>query len=167
MLSTTNQAPVIGVFASRSDADRAVDELLRSGFRNDQIGVAIRDTENRTPDTDGGAGTGALAGAVAGAGVGGLVGLGILSGLIPVIGPVIAGGTLAVLLANAAGGAAIGGLVGALMGWGVPEDEARYYESEFQAGRCIVTVRHDGRPSEAWTIMARHGASTAATAGVA
>jgi uncharacterized protein (TIGR02271 family) len=102
---------------------------------------------------------GAVTGAVAGASVGGLVGLGILAGVIPVLGPVIAGGTLAVLLANAAGGAAIAGLVGALVGLGIPEEEAKHYEGELKAGRTIVTVKGlNGRYDEALAILLRYGA---------
>jgi len=81
-----------------------------------------------------------------------------LAGVIPVIGPVIAGGTLAVILANAAGGAAIAGLVGALVGLGIPEEEAHHYEGEFKAGRTIVTVKDlNGRYDRALAILQRHG----------
>ena len=87
-----------------------------------------------------------------------------MAGVIPVIGPVIAGGTLAVILANAAGGAAIGGLLGALTGAGIPEEEARYYQGEFEAGRTLVTVTADGRYDEAVVILRRHGAYDMQTA---
>ena len=74
------------------------------------------------------------------------------------IGPVIAGGTLAVILANAAGGAAIAGLVGALVGLGIPKDEAEHYESELKAGRTIVTVKDlSGRYGEAFAILQQYG----------
>ena len=47
---------------------------------------------------------------------------------------------MGVLLSNAAAGAAVAGLAGALIGYGIPEDEAKYYQGEFEAGRTIVTV---------------------------
>jgi len=81
-----------------------------------------------------------------------------LSGVIPVVGPAIAAGTLGVVLSNAAAGAGIVGLVGALIGAGVPEEEAKYYHSEFEAGRTIVTVKADGRYDDAMAILRRHGA---------
>ena len=87
-----------------------------------------------------------------------LAGLGVLSGVIPVIGPAIAGGTLGIILSNAAAGAGVGGLVGALAGAGIPEDEAHYYQDEFEAGRTIVTVQADGRADEAMAIFRRYGA---------
>jgi len=57
-----------------------------------------------------------------------------------------AGGTLAAILASAAGGAAAAGIAGALVGLGIPEDEAKHYDSEFQAGRTIVTVKAPLKP---------------------
>jgi hypothetical protein len=164
-MTTQQRSVVVGVFGDRPHADAAVNELRQSGFRQDQIGVARRRAEDEGTDAtattaEEGAhtGTGVAIGAVAGAGVGGLVGLGIVAGVIPALGPVIAGGTLAAILANAAGGAAIGGLIGALTGAGVPEEEARYYQGEFEAGRTIVTVKADGRYEEAMAILRRHGA---------
>jgi hypothetical protein len=90
--------------------------------------------------------------------VGALAGLGVVSGIIPVIGPAIAAGTLGVILSNAAAGAGIAGLIGALVGAGVPEDEARYYHDEFQAGRTIVTVNTTDRWREAGEVLRRNGA---------
>jgi uncharacterized protein (TIGR02271 family) len=162
-VTTEQRSTVVGVFEDRRHADNAVSELRQTGFREDQIGVAGRHAEGETPEaTTAEPGThwetGAATGALAGAGLGGLVGLGILAGIIPAIGPVIAGGTLAAILANAAGGAALGGLVGALVGAGLPEEEARYYQSELEAGRTLVTVKADGRSDEAASILRRHGA---------
>src|SRR5688572_20922418 len=158
-MARTQRETVVGVFESHSAADRAVDELRRAGFREDQIGFAARDGKTQK---EGGtyAGEGALAGVAAGAGIGGLIGLGVLSGVLPVIGPAIAAGTLGVILANAAAGAAIAGLAGTLIGWGVSEDDAKYYESEFTAGKTVVTVSADGRDAEARSILRRFGATS-------
>ena len=159
------QSTIVGVFEDRVQADRAVDELRRAGFRDDQIGVAMRYDDEEFEDVDAAdsaegtrAGTGAATGALAGLGFGALAGLGVLSGVIPVIGPAIAGGTLGIILTNAAAGAGIGGMVGALAGAGIPEDEAHYYHGEFAAGRGIVTVQADGRAEEARAIMRRFDA---------
>lgn len=160
MTAAKDRTTVVGVFQDRNDADRAVDELRKAGFRNEQIGVVAKRDESYADTAEAGegseAGVGALAGMVAGAGIGGLVGLGIIAGVIPVLGPVIAGGTLATILANAAGGAAIAGVTGALIGAGVPEHETEYYHNEFAAGRTLVTVQCDGRAAEATAIMRRH-----------
>lgn len=151
---------VVGVFYTRSEAETAVRELRGAGFTDDSIGMIVRDAEGnmvneRTNETL--AGEGAAAGAVVGAGAGALIGLGVLAGTIPVIGPVLAIGTLGTVLLNAAGGAAILGLVGALIGLGIPEDDAKYYESEVHGGRFLVTVEAGTRTAEAWSILHRSG----------
>jgi uncharacterized protein (TIGR02271 family) len=156
-MATEKAHVAVGVFSDRFQADHAVKELHEAGFTKDEIGIV---GPHRTDtDDDRGAAIGAAvgAGAVAGAGLGGLVGLGVLTGMIPVIGPIIAGGTLAVILANAAGGAVIGGLVGILVGFGISEEEAQYYEKEVQAGKTVVTVRAGDRYSVAAGILRRHG----------
>src|SRR3954447_284360 len=142
-MAAKQRSTVVAVFEDRRDADQAVAELKRAGFRDDQIGVAMRHTEGstgaaKTDDTY--AEEGAATGLLAGLGLGALAGLGVLSGVIPVIGPAIAGGTLGVLLSNAAAGAAVAGLSGALIGYGIPEEEAKW-----QAGLPRLEV---GGPGE-------------------
>lgn len=163
-MSTANRSTVVGVFEDRQHADKAVADLLKSGFSRDHIGVAMRHAESAAGTTsttdadDSHAGSGALTGALTGLGLGALAGLGVLAGVIPVVGPAIAAGTLGVVLSNAAAGAGIAGLVGALVGAGIPEREAQYYHGELEAGRTIVTVTADGRADEATAILRRHGA---------
>ncbi len=45
-----------------------------------------------------------------------------------------------------------------LMGKGMPQEEAYYYQQEFEAGHSIVVVASDGRQQEARAILQRHGA---------
>jgi len=96
---------------------------------------------------------GALAGGTVGAVTGALVSL-----LIPGLGPVITGGLLTVLLASTAAGAAGGSLIGPFIALGLSEDEARYYENQFSAGRTILVIRPRGRDEEARRVLRRHGA---------
>src|SRR5262245_38918665 len=144
-MATTQHTLVVGVFESRDRAQQAVNELRRLGFREEQIGVAARDggtVKGATKVKKGGTRVedGAAVGLAAGAGVGALWGVGIMAGMLPAIGPAIAGGALATILSSAAAGAATATVAGALIGLGIPEEEARYYEEEFKAGRIIVTV---------------------------
>jgi uncharacterized protein (TIGR02271 family) len=163
-MTAQQRSSVVGVFEDRQQADRAIGELRQAGFREDQIGVAMRHAEGTavagtSADADDShAGSGALTGALTGLGLGALAGLGVLAGVIPVVGPAIAAGTLGVVLSNAAAGAGIAGLVGALIGAGIPEEEATYYQGEFEAGRTIVTVTANGRADEAAAILRRNGA---------
>jgi len=165
---TVTDSAVVGVFSSRDEADRAVSKLLKAGFTRDQIGVIARNAEgNASAQTVGdndNAGSGAAIGAATGAGVAGLVSLGISFGMIPAIGPILAVGPLAAALISAASGAAAAGLAGALIGWGVPEEEANFYQSEVEAGRYLVTVKAESRRDEAWKILHQDGAYNFATA---
>lgn len=155
------QITVVGVFADRSQAQQALSELRRAGFRDDQLGLmASGDSEYGTTATDPSdsyAAEGGATGLAAGAGIGALWGLGIAAGVLPAIGPAIAGGTLAAILSSAAAGAAAAGLAGTLIGLGIPKEEAEYYESELRAGRIILTVQADGRSAEAMAIIRRFG----------
>jgi hypothetical protein len=164
-MATTNHATIVGVFFNRENARSAVNELRRLGFAEYQIGMIGRELDTGTVTGETASGTvesskweeGAATGIAAGAGFGALWALGIASGVLPAIGPVIAGGLLASVLASAAGGAVVGGVAGALIGLGIPEAEARYYEGELTAGRTVVTVRAPGRYEEAEEILRRFG----------
>jgi hypothetical protein len=160
----TERTTAVGVFDDRDQAQRAINELRRMGFREDEIGVAARNDDTVSGGTaldDRATNTaiGACAGAATGASIGAVWGMGIIAGLLPGIGPVIAGGALAAVLASAATGAAAAGLAGALLGFGLSEDEATHYETEFKAGRIIVTVQANGRYPEALAALERNGAA--------
>jgi uncharacterized protein (TIGR02271 family) len=159
----SDRTTVIAVFDDRTQAQRAIAELKRAGFTEKEIGVTTRDGDSgdgrlaRASDSETHAKEGAVAGVAAGAGVGALWGLGILAGVLPAIGPAIAGGTLAAILSSAAAGAATAGVAGALIGLGIPEEEANYYDQEFRAGRTVVTVQAQGRQAEARSILQQAG----------
>lgn len=139
----TDRETAVAMFHSHAEAQKAVRDLKAAGFTDKQIGIAAKDLDGSYQEqTEGNmASEGATAGAVGGLGAGALWGLGIVAGVLPAIGPVIAGGALAAIAASAAGTAAAGGLIGALIGLGIPEEEAEYYESEFNSGRTVVTVK--------------------------
>ena len=44
-----------------------------------------------------------------------------------------------------------------MTGLGVSEEEARFYEQEFNSGRAIVAVKAGPRAAEAAEILRRHG----------
>src|SRR5919197_6257901 len=158
-------------FDNRTDAERAINALKDAGFTGDQIGIALRDqkAQGQMAEQTGtraatGAATGAAGGGLLGGLTGFLVGIGALA--IPGIGPVVAGGALATALGIAGGtaaagagiGAAAGGLVGGLVGLGIPEEEAKYFESGFRSGRTLVTVNAGtGRATEAVDVLRSYG----------
>jgi hypothetical protein len=148
----------VAVFADRSHAEYAVEELCRNGFGSEQIGVVIPDAGPvEAPPLDPGtkAVKGLEVGAAAGIALGGLLGAALCTAILPGVGPVLAAGLLAGVLGGAGAGAAGGGILGALIGMNVPEEEARHYEREFHSGRTLVTVRAEGRYDEAAAILRR------------
>ena len=48
-------------------------------------------------------------------------------------------------LSGIAAGAAVGGFTGALVGMGIPELEAKMYETKLKAGNLLVSVHTDDR----------------------
>lgn len=161
-MALMNHATAVGVFHDQAEARQAVAELVQAGFGEDQVGVVAREEKAVVGATAPGEKSkweeGAATGVVAGAGVGVLWALGIAAHVLPGIGPVVGGGIIGSLIASAAGTAAAAGILGALIGLGIPEEEARYYEQEFKSGRTLVTVRAPGRYEEARDILRRHGA---------
>jgi uncharacterized protein (TIGR02271 family) len=164
--STMNRrsaATVVGVFEDPDQARAAIEALKYDGFSGDAISILSPDraaAEAIAEDTGTHAGSGAATGAVAGGVLGGLggwlVGVGALA--IPGVGPVIAAGAFAAALGGAAIGAGVGAIAGALIGMGVPEEHAKYYEGEARAGKTLVTVRANGRYDEAQRILRDHDA---------
>jgi hypothetical protein len=145
---------VVALFDDMNTAQRALEELLRSGFDRNDISVVRTNEGSATATTDTGDASGMAAGAGVGAALGGLaglvVGLGALA--IPGIGPIVAAGPLATTLAGAGIGAVAGGLIGALTDVGIPEEEAGYYAEGIRRGGTLLTVRANdnmvGRASE-------------------
>lgn len=143
------QQRAVGTFATRQDAEKALLALRDSGFNMDRISAIAKNPsrQEQLADVEVKSNTkakdGAETGAVMGATTGGMLGLiGSLSVLaIPGVGLAT---EAAVLLGNAllgSGlGAAGGSLTGALIGWGIPEPEANYYDELLSRGSYVVLV---------------------------
>jgi len=159
--AASGERALVGVFDDRLRAEEAVDALHQAGFAHDKIGYAIRGADavagGMIVDADGAKDAkGAVAGAVTGGVVGGVLAAAI-SLLIPGVGPVVAGGILASFFGGAVAGTAVGGILGAMTGLGVSEQEARYYENQFQEGKAIVAVKPGARSADAADILVRFG----------
>jgi hypothetical protein len=180
----TGRQTVGALFEMRGDAEDAINALKTRGFSGDQIGIALRDrdaqgklAEDTGTKAADGAATGAVSGGLLGGVVGFLVGVGALA--IPGIGPIISAGVLttvfgaagATALAGAGIGAATGGVVGGLIGMGIPETEAAYFDTGFRKGHVLVTVNAGNRINEAVDVLQQYGGdlgvSTMDAAGVA
>lgn len=156
---------IIGSFENLAQAEQAIRALHNAGFQNEQIGFLVRNNadmvEGLQPNPQAEMVADTAGGAISGGILGGIVGAAAAL-LIPGIGPVIAGGILAATIGGILIGATAGGIIGALTGMGVSQEEAEYYQHEFEAGRAIVAINVDGRtqnPQEARAILRRYGAS--------
>ncbi len=145
-----------GVFDNEENAEAAIKSLKDMGYSADDISVFakdsddVKDLEDATgadvSEEDSGRGKNAAKGLGIGAGTGGVLGgiagliaeVGLLT--IPGIGVLAAAGPLATTLSGAAIGASGGGIVGALVGAGIPEEEAKEYEKYVSEGKILVLV---------------------------
>jgi hypothetical protein len=136
---------VFGFTDDVAEAEDLVDELRSAGFGREAISVLYPDTDT-TRAVEFENSTKAPEGTVAGVGTGGVVGgaLGWLTGIgalaIPGFGPFIAAGPIMAALSGAAVGAAVGGITGGLVGLGIPEYEAKRYETKVKEGKILVSV---------------------------
>src|SRR5438477_3325782 len=161
---------VVGIFEDEARAEQAVEDLRADGFTKDQIGFAAHGEDADEGDRPtrheqrGGTREGLVMGAITGGAFGSIVGAAVAV-FLPGVGPVIAGGILGAALTGAAAGAVTGGLVGALREWGLSEEEAHYYQDEFESGRTLVTVKTNDplRQGAAMVILRRNGGYDAIT----
>lgn len=150
---------IVGIFATEEEAILAIQRLKRDGYRDDEISVVAKDSEdikkirestNTNIETESAA-EGAAGGAVAGGLIGGagalLAELGLIA--IPGIGPLLAAGPIAATLTGLVAGGAVGGLVGALVDMGLTKEEAEEYEEYLDRGDILVMVdQHPDRDVE-------------------
>jgi hypothetical protein len=165
----------IGIFATSTQAEVAVDMLITRGFPSKGISVLLPERPNNQPATEH-TGTASSIGpqttktetvSVVGATAGGaLIGaLGLLVGAgalaIPGLGPLIAAGPIMAGLAGLGVGGAAGGIAGALVGMGLPDDEAQRFTTGVGEGRTLVIVNCDA-PEKLTDAMATLRAAGAA-----
>jgi hypothetical protein len=165
---------VYGIYPTRVAAEEAVDRILASGFRNEDISVMLQDnvgTKDFAHEKHTKAPEGATTGAGAGAAIGGTLGLlaGVGALAIPGLGPLIAAGPIMGALAGLGSGGAIGGIVGALVGAGIPEFEAKRYEGRIKEGGVLVSIHADNSEwvSKAKDVLKATGATDISSAGEA
>ena len=157
---------VFCIAKTRNQAESIVADLQAAGFSRDDISALFPDTTT-TRDFAHTQATKAPEGTAVGASTGGILGgtLGWLAGIgslaIPGLGPFIAAGPIMAALGGAAVGAAAGGVTGALVGYGIPEHEAKRYEGKLAEGNILMSVHTEESDeiSVAKEIFERHGAS--------
>jgi hypothetical protein len=147
-LKKDKKISVFGLFKDEMTLSRAVDALKAAGYRDSDMSALLPDAsstksfahEKHTKAPEGAA-VGAATGVVAGGTVGLLLGLGAI--VIPGLGAFLAAGPIMGALAGAGAGGAVGTLTGALVGMGIPEYEAKRYESFLTKGGSLLSVHAD------------------------
>jgi hypothetical protein len=142
------------LFKDRESAEKAYNDALKHGYTPKDINIIMSEDsrkkyygsvlvkeESKAPQ---GLGIGSATGAAIGGIVAAVAAIGT-SLVIPGLGLAIAG-PLAAGLTGAGAGGITGGLIGALIGWGIPEDKAKIYESAIQSGGIFLGVNED-RPN--------------------
>jgi uncharacterized membrane protein len=136
-----------GIFRDREHVERAIERLARDGFERDRMSViASEETHgkhfsvverSKAPE---GIAAGGIAGGVAGAVLAALAAAAIIPGV-----GLIAVGPIAAALAGGGVGAAAGGIIGGLVGWGIPEHEAKLLADEVKKGGILLGVEVEDR----------------------
>lgn len=145
---------VVGVFKSRSDAERGAAKLREIGIPSDGINLltphasekelaAIPTSQGEQPGMI--KTLGALAGGALGAGIGEMVATMILPGVGLVLALGLAGGALL----GAIGGGTIGGEAEKTVFASLPEEELFVYEDALRRGRSLVIAQVEDDVSEA------------------
>jgi len=140
---------ITGLFDNEAAAENAVSQLKQMGYGQSEITIVMKDrgaaadfahdTGSRTME---GVGTGAAIGGTIGAVLAGLLAVGSVT--IPGVG-LLAAGPIAAALAGAGAGGIAGSLLGWLVGAGIPNDVAPYYERGLGEGGIVVAcAAHPG-----------------------
>jgi hypothetical protein len=149
IIMSTSKRVVIGIVDTPNHADMTVRLLVERGFRPQDISTLYPDRhgehdfafEAKTKLPEGalmGIGLGAVMGATLGIALG-------LAGAIPALAMLVQSGPLITALCGAAIGAFAFGIIGAILGYTVPEIEAKHYEGKVTIGTILIGVHTDSR----------------------
>jgi hypothetical protein len=166
---------VAGIFQTREDALRAVENLRGLGLSDENLSLLSPDAADRqgepdvpTSDTEQpgmGNALGGLVGGAMGAAGGMTLGAAAASLLVPGVGPIMAAGIVGAALFGAGGaaaGMAAGGALEGQLAEGLPHDELFIYEDALRQGRTVVIAQleDDGQASEVQAALDTAGAES-------
>jgi hypothetical protein len=147
----SKNSTVTACFRNRFDASAAYDYAMGKGYTRDEVNVMMSNStreafeQESRHDVGSHATEGVAAGGTVGTAVGATAaavaaiaaGVGMVA--LPGVGFLVAGPILAALMGGGAGAVA-GGLIGGLIGLGIPESNARAYESALKDGGVVIGV---------------------------
>lgn len=137
---------VFGVFDTQENLDAAVEKLRDNGFSREDLSIIIPEKlqstlnhHNHLPHNGKeGAAAGVATGAVLGGTLGWLIGIGAFS--ITGVGPFLAAGPILAAITGMGIGGTVGGISGALIGYGIPELEAKKIEDKIHGGGILLSI---------------------------
>lgn len=145
---------IIGVYPDREGARAAIEDLLRQGFREEELGYVSRVDSQAPAASD--VGASAATRAVEGGVLGGLFGA-VAALFLPGLGLAIAGG-IALTLGSIALGATAGGVLGLLTSLGLSQEDAKFYRHALEEHKTLVTVKVDHDQDVVLATLQRNGA---------
>lgn len=155
---------ISGLLTSYNDFTNLIEALNMRGYKEDDLSVLMSENTHhqffapqestKAPE---GATVGSLSGGIVGAIIGGLTLVGNI--ILPGSGLLVAGPLVGALTAGAIGAAA-GGLIGSLVGAGIPEHEAKFFEDALKEEGRILVVAHIPKEQikEIKAVFERHNA---------
>jgi len=166
---------VAGIFKTRSDAERAIENLrgiglpdenlnlLAPGMSDNQVEASVPTSDTEQPGM--GNALGGLVGGAMGAAGGMTLGAAAASLLVPGVGPIMAAGIIGAALFGAGGavtGMAAGGALEGNIADGLPHDELFVYEDALRQGRTVVIagLEDDGQLHSAQSALNDAGAES-------
>jgi len=167
--ATTKPRFTTELFNDKDSAEKAYDLAIQQGYKPEEINVMMSDESRKkyyasrlVKEEVGskalkGMGVGSLVGGAVGGTLGAIAAIGT-SIVFPGLGLIVAG-PLAAGIAGVGAGGVSGGLIGALVGWGIPEDKAKIYESGIISGGIVLGVDDrikDSRLEEEWRQYAKN-----------
>jgi hypothetical protein len=145
---------VIGLIEDEKQAQAAIEALLKTGIRREQLGMVSTRIVREAAAATAGASTGMLVGGLAG------MVLAATALMLPGIGAALVAGPALTLFAGTTLGMIAGGLIGGLTAKGVPDADAKMFADGVKRGGTLVTVaaESDELAQRALAILREHGA---------
>lgn len=139
---------VTGLFRDRDSAENAYNAITHRGYDRRDVNVVMSDaTRTKHFSADNAAETELGNKAAEGAGVGGVIGgtIGAIAAAVAAVGTAVVVPGLGFVIAGpivaALAGAGAGGLIGALIGWGIPADRVKLYQTGIDDGGILIAVK--------------------------
>jgi hypothetical protein len=151
-MASKSTSTVTACFRNRFDASAAYDYAMGKGYTRDEVNVMMSNSTRELYQKEGAHPVGSMA--PEGVAVGGAIGtaVGATAAAIAAIGTTVAipltggaglivAGPILAALAGGGAGAVTGGLLGGLVGFGIPESNARAYEAALKEGGVVIGVQ--------------------------